>query len=131
MKTVKTIAILCLLFLTYSCSSSDDDSSETPSTENLLTSGIWYLESKTPGSFTACEKKSSFEFKTDNTAVIANFEVNSGTCEAIQPVTGTYTLNGSSLVLTRGSETISTTINSITSNELSLTDPILFDKTQG
>lgn len=136
MKTIKTISILGLLFLSFACSDNNDDDnlSETQKTENLLTSGKWYLESKTPNDFSACEKNGSLQFNDDGSIVQEDFEENSGICEA-DTVTAIYTLNGSTLVITFGSETVSATINSISESELSLTDSsgdiILLDRTQG
>ncbi|MEO9513107.1 MAG: lipocalin family protein [Flavobacteriaceae bacterium] len=136
MKTIKTISVLGLLFLSFACSDNndDDDLTEMQKTENLLTSGKWYLESKTPNDFSACEKNGSLQFNDDGSIVQEDFEENSGICEA-DTVTATYTLNGSTLVITFGSETVSATINSISESELSLTDSsgdiILLDKTQG
>ncbi|KQC30096.1 lipocalin family protein [Flagellimonas eckloniae] len=137
MKTIKTISILGLLFLSFACSDNndDDDLSEMQKTENLLTSGKWYLESKTPDDFSACEKNGSLQFNDDGSIVQENFEENSGTCELEETITATYTLSGLSLEITFGSEIVSATINSITASELSLTDSsgdiIILDKTQG
>lgn len=137
MRTIKTIGILGLLFLSFACSDNNDDDnlSETEKTENLLTSGKWYLESKTPNDFSACEKNGSLQFNDDGSIVQENFEENSGTCEVADTTTATYTLSGSSLVITFGSEMILATINSISESELSLTDSsgdvIILDRTQG
>ncbi|MBD1260094.1 lipocalin family protein [Maribacter polysiphoniae] len=137
MGTIKTIGVLGLLMLSFACSNSDDDndSPETPSTANLLISGKWYLESKTPNDFSACEKNGSLQFHDDGSVEQENYEENSGTCEATDLNSATYTLSGSSLVITFGSDTITTTINSITDSELSITDSngdtIILDKTQG
>lgn len=135
MKLIKSINILGLLFMAFSCSSSDDDSSDTSSTENLLTSGKWYLEFKTPDDFSACEKNGSLQFNDDGSVLQENFEENSGTCEGADTAMATYTISGSSLVITFGSDVISATINSISASELSLTDSngdtIVLDKTQG
>ena len=137
MGTIKTIGVLGLLMLSFACSNNDDsnDSSETPSTEKLLISGKWYLESKTPIDFSACEKNGSFQFNDDGSVQQENFEENSGTCEAADLIRATYTLSDSSLVITFGSEIISVTINNITASELTLTDSngdtFVLDKTQG
>lgn len=136
MRTIKTISILGLLFLSFACSdNNDDDLSETQKTENLLTSGKWYLESKTPNDFSACEKNGSLQFKDDGSVVQEEFSENTGTCELDNSVMATYTLSGSSLEITFGSEIISATINSVTASELSLTDSsgdiIILDKIQG
>jgi hypothetical protein len=136
MRTIKTISFLSILVLSFACSNnSDDDITETKATEDLLTSGKWYQESKTPGSFSDCEKNSSFQFNDDGSLEQESFEENSGACEVVDINTATYTLNGSSLVISFGSDTISATINRITASELSVTDSngdtVLFDKTQG
>ncbi|WP_350285776.1 lipocalin family protein [uncultured Croceitalea sp.] len=136
MKTIQILPLLGLLLVSLACSSDDDaDDTETPSTQNLLTTGIWYQESKSPGGFSDCEKNSSVAFATDGTVRIESFEEEAGSCEAQTPETASYTLNGATLVFTAGPETFSATINSISSEMLSVTDDegatVVFDRTQG
>lgn len=136
MKTIKILAIILFSALTFSCSSDDDSSSgDEPTTLELLTTGTWYLESKTPNDFSDCEKNSSFKFNTDNTLNAESFEDGTGTCESDGVVNTTYTLTGDTLVIIFGSDTITATINSISDTILNITDDegdtIVFDKTQG
>jgi hypothetical protein len=138
MKTLKTFCLVCLAVLTFSCNK-DDDSSETTqkTTLELLTSGKWYFESKTPGTYTACEKKGYILFKTNGDLIINSFDDSSGTCESLGEVTATYTLtNDENINLVFGSETQSAKINSISESELKITnndtgEVNVFDKTEG
>ena len=135
-KTLKSIAIVLLLILTFSCSSDDDSSSNnTPTTAELLRSGTWYLESKTPGSFNDCEKMTSFKFNANNTVDVDSYDDDSGTCESEGVVNTSYTLNGITLTIVLGTDTIVSTINSISETTLNITDAIgdtiVFDKIQG
>ena len=68
MKTFKTLSLAFLFLLTLNCSSDDDnnDDGQQLSMIELLNTGRWYQESKTPGSFTACEKKTYLEFSNGN-----------------------------------------------------------------
>lgn len=136
-KLLKPMTIIFLSILTFSCSSDDDSSSggDTETTAELLTAGTWYQESRTPGSFTDCEKNTSVKFNTNNTVIVENFSDDTGTCESQGAESATYALNGMSLTITIGTEVIDATINSITETSLNITDDagdtIVFDKTQG
>lgn len=139
MKLLKTLAVILMSILGVSCSSDDDSSSDgnssTPTTAQRLTAGIWYLESKTPGGFTDCEKNSSFNFKTDNTIEVESFVDNSGACESDGIINSTYSLSNNNLIIDFGGDSITATINDISSNTMTITDSdgdvIDFDKTQG
>jgi len=134
--TLKSFAIIVLSILFVGCSSDDDsNSSSEETTQDFLTSGKWYQESRTPGNFTDCEKNSSFKFNTDNTLNVESFGDDSGTCESQEMLSATYTLSGMSLTITINSEVITATINSISESSMNVTDSegetIVFDRTQG
>ncbi len=138
MKLLQSILSLTIIVTVFSCSSDDDSSSgggNTATTAELLTTGIWYQESRTPDDFTDCEKNSSVKFNTDNTISVESFSDDTGTCESEGTDSATYALNGMSLTITIGTEVITATINSISETSLNITDDegdtIVFDKTQG
>lgn len=136
MKAIKILTVLSFLLLIVSCSSDDDSSSgTTPSTTELLTTSTWYQESKTPGSFSECEKNTSIKFNTNNSVVVEAYDDGTGTCESLGANSATYTLNGTSLTITVGSDIITANIDSISSSMLTITDEdgetVVFDKTQG
>nr|WP_321237165.1 lipocalin family protein [uncultured Psychroserpens sp.] len=136
MKTFKQLSLFVLALLTFNCSSDDDSSSGgTLTTAELLTSARWYLESKTPGDFTDCEKNTSFKFNTDNTVDVDSYEDDSGPCESQGVISSTYSLSGNTLTIDLGGDSITATINSISETLLNVTDDIgdtiVFDRTQG
>ncbi|WP_460218461.1 lipocalin-like domain-containing protein [Psychroserpens sp. MEBiC05023] len=136
MKTIKQLGILLLLLLTFNCSSDDDSSSgDTLTTAELLTSAKWYLESKTPGDFSDCDKNTSFKFNTNNTVNVDSYTNDSGPCESQGVISTTYSLSGNTLTIDFGGDSIIATINSISETTLNITDDIgdtiIFDKTQG
>ncbi|ULC57940.1 lipocalin family protein [Flaviramulus sp. BrNp1-15] len=136
MKTIKHLSMLFVILFAFNCSSDDDSNSNNEQqTEDLLTSSKWYQESKTPGSFSDCEKNTSFKFNTDNSIVVESFDDGSGTCQSQGTTTSSYTLNGTTLTITLGSDIITANIDNITSTMLTVTDnsgdTIVFDKTQG
>lgn len=137
MKTISRICLICLLLISFSCSNSDDDSgsSAQPTTMEMLTSGKWYFESKTPGSYSSCEKKGYIQLMSNGTFVLVSFDDDSGTCESLGENTGTYTLsNNTNLNLVIDSETISAVINSISEEELILEtggETLVFDTSEG
>ncbi len=137
MKTLKTLCLVCLAVLTFSCNK-DDDSSETPQTTNLelLTSGKWYQESRTPGTYSTCEKSTYLLFISDGTLKLESFDENSGNCQSNGVLSGTYTLtNNTALKLIFGEDSINAIINSISENELTIktdqNETLVFDKTEG
>lgn len=136
MKTVKTLISLCIAAsLCYSCSSDDDEGGQTLSNQEFLTMGTWYQESKAPGSYSACEKKSAISFKTNGTATLAFHEDNNGSCEAQPIISGEYTLTGDALTITAAEQTLKATLKSVTEELLTLLDEngatLVFDKTSG
>ncbi|MDC8001607.1 lipocalin family protein [Aequorivita todarodis] len=139
MKTLRTFAFACLALVAFSCSKDDDSSSNTPPKTNLelLTSGKWYQESKTPGNYNACEKKTYLLFKTDGTMTLESFDEDSGTCISSGINNGTYTLtNNKNLSITIGPDSINAVILSISESELKVrndqdTETLVFDKTEG
>ena len=138
MKTLKLVG-LTILLLSLGCSKNNDDDSENQQQSNLelLTSGKWYFQSKTPGSYTACEKKGYIQFMNDGMFTINVFDESSGTCASLGAVSANYTLtNEVMLTLTLGSETQSAVINNISESQLNITnttqdETIVFDKTEG
>ena len=137
MKQFKWIGLIGLVLLSVSCSNDDDssDSGDMPTTQELLTTGTWYQESKSPGDFTDCEKNSSFNFKTDNSLDFEAFDDSSGPCESVGIVTTTYSLSGMTVTITFGSDVETATIVSISESTLVVMDgsgdTITFDRTQG
>lgn len=137
MKTFRTITVILLLSLSYySCSSDDDSTGDSmPSTLELLTADTWYQESKNPGSFSDCEKNVSFKFNTDNTIAVEAYDDSTGTCESQGIINSTYSLNGSTITIALGTDTITASIISISETMLTITDSngdtVVFDKTQG
>jgi hypothetical protein len=136
MKTYKYFAISLLTLLVLSCSSDDDNGNNDPqlSTLELLNSGRWYLESKTPGSFSACEKSGYLEFSNNTDIALNFFDDQSGPCESTGVVNGTFTLSNNNLVINASGEVISVTIDAISENELTVTsstETIVLDKIEG
>ncbi|MFL0353179.1 lipocalin family protein [Xanthomarina sp. GH4-25] len=138
-KQVFSVIILCLFIIT-SCSSDDDNSDSQPpqpTTIELLTSGKWYFESKTPGMYTSCEKKGYIQFKTNGDLILNSFDDGSGSCESLGAVTAAYTLTSNvNLTLVFGPDSQSAVINSISTNELKVSNSdtgenLVFDKTEG
>ncbi|MEZ4817170.1 MAG: lipocalin family protein [Flavobacteriaceae bacterium] len=138
MKTLQFLGI-CILLLCFGCNKNSDDDAQTQQQTNLelLTSGKWYFQSKTPGSYTACEKKGYIQFMNNGMFTINVFDESSGTCASLGAVSANYTLtDGVTLTLTLGSETQSAVINDISENQLNITnttqdETIVFDKTEG
>jgi hypothetical protein len=136
MKTIQSLFCICTLLCLISCSSSEtDDSDEVLSTQELLTSGKWYQESQSPGSFSPCEKNTSFQFNTDGSVIIEGYNETSGSCQLENTLTASYTLSGLSLTVSLGSETISATVENISTTELTLSESTgamtVFDKIKG
>ena len=137
MKTCNRICLICLILLIYGCNKSDDDSSSSmqATTEELLTSGKWYFESKTPGTYTSCEKSGYIQFRINGTLILESFDESSGTCVSLGEIAATYTLtNNRNLTIEFGSDTESAVINSISEEALTLqtdVETLNFDKTKG
>ena len=138
MNTQKFLLVLSMSLLVITCDSDDDngDQQQLP-TEVLLVSGKWYFESRTPGSYTDCEKTGYVQFMENGTFMLENFEDDADTCMSNGVFTGSYTLtNGVNLTLIAGTESQSAVINSITQTELKITnasdgEQIVFDKSEG
>lgn len=140
MKTQKVLFVLalCLALLNLNCNSDDDDgSSSQPTNMELLTSGKWYFESKTPGSYNDCEKNGYIQFMDNGTLILDVFEEDAGTCVSLGAVTANYTLtNDVNLTLTLGTDTESAVISAISATSLTVNNTdtgevIIFDKTAG
>ena len=141
MKTRYKICILSIVILTFSCNKGDDDSDsqqqQEQTTIELLTSGKWYFESKTPGAYTACEKRGYIQFMENGNLVLNSFDDGSGTCESLGEITATYILtNNRSLTLIFEPDNQSAVIDSISEDEFKITnsnngEKIVFDKTEG
>lgn len=105
MKTLKInsfqlITLLCLIWLNFSCSSDDDSSDNAlPTTLDLLTSGTWYLESKSQGSYSACQKESSIDFMSNGSAIFKIVGESVDGCEEVETFNTIYTLNESTIML--------------------------------
>ena len=137
MKTLKRICLIGLVLLVYGCSNSDDDSSSSmqATTAELLTSGKWYFQSKTPGTYSSCEKRGYINFMSNGNLIIESFEESSGTCESLGQETATYTVtNDRNLTIVIGSDSQSAVIESISEDKLTLEtddETVVFDKTEG
>lgn len=84
MKIAKTILTsLSMIIGLISCSSDDNESTNTPSTiMDKLTAGIWYLQNETQTITDSCERNTSYDYKDDNTLVVqAYYEDGSGVCQ--------------------------------------------------
>ena len=137
MRTLQLL-VIGLLLLCFGCNkNNDDDASEQQTNQQLLVYGKWYFQSKTPGNYTACEKKGYIQFLNNGTFTINVFDESSGTCESLGAVSANYTLtDGVNLTLTLGGESQSAVINAISESQLKITNTddgevILFDKTEG
>lgn len=137
MKTFSRICLICLIVLAYSCNKSDDDSSSSmpATTEELLTSGKWYFESKTPGTYTSCEKRGYIQFMVNGILTLESFDESSGTCKSLGAVTATYTLsNDVNLAIEFDSDVQAAIIDSISEETLTLRtddETLNFDKNEG
>lgn len=137
MKTFNRICLVCLILLTYSCNKNDDDSSSSmqATTAELLTSGTWYFESKTPGTYTSCEKRGNIRFMANGNLILESFDESSGMCQSLGEVSATYILsNNKNITIEFGSDTQSAVIDSISEEALTLRnddETIQFDKTEG
>jgi hypothetical protein len=104
-------------------------------TADFLTSGKWYFQSKTPGSYTSCEKRGYIQFMTNGNLVLESFDDSSGNCESLGQDSATYTLtNNTNITIEFGSDTQSAVIESISEEELTLkidAETLVFDKTEG
>ncbi|MEZ4778710.1 MAG: lipocalin family protein [Flavobacteriaceae bacterium] len=139
MKSLQILSITLLLFC-FGCNKNNDDDdnqSQQQTNQQLLVSGKWYFQSKTPGSYTECEKKGYIQFMNNGTFNIDVFDDSSGSCESLGAVTANYILsNGVNLTLMLGDESQSAVIDSISESQLTITNStegevILFDKTEG
>lgn len=137
MKTLKQISILLLIVLTFNCSNDDDgNSGEIATVRELLTSGKWYQESRTPGSYTDCEKMGYVQFMTNNIFTLENFGSNGGDCTSLGLNTATYILTENMTIeISFEGEILSTEIIVISTQELTLltseNETLVFDKTEG
>lgn len=139
MKVLKKLGIVSLVLLISACSSDDDGNGGMQGgidVSALLTSGKWYQESITPGSFTDCEKNTSVEFTENGDVFIESFDDNTGACESLGIESGTFTLtNDRDVVITSNVIIINIVIDAITAELLIVRtsdgDTITFDKVQG
>ncbi|WP_435413691.1 lipocalin family protein [Psychroserpens mesophilus] len=140
MKTVMKLSGICLIALVFNCSNNDDSNDGQPNqltVQELLVSGKWYQESRTPGTnFTDCEKNGYIEFKVNGVFYLESFDDNSGPCESLGLNEAIYTLsNNRDILIVADSEEINVSISSISQQELTITssdgETLTFDKTQG
>lgn len=137
MKLYTTLSILLLTLTLFSCSSDDDNNDQLQqSTQELLTSGKWYQESRTPGNYTDCEKMGNIQFMTNNNFIIESFENDGDDCISLEVTTATYTLSeNTTLVISFEGDIRSAEIVEISTQELTLltseNETLVFDKTEG
>ncbi|WP_431136797.1 lipocalin family protein [Psychroserpens mesophilus] len=140
MKIVKKLCCICLIIMAYNCSSDDDSNGgemNQLTVQELLVSGKWYNESRTPGTdYSDCEKNGYIEFKADSSFNLESFDDSSGSCESLGINMATYTLsNNRDILIAFESEEIIAVINSISEESLTVTsssgETLTFDKTQG
>ncbi|MBR9915523.1 MAG: lipocalin family protein [Algicola sp.] len=138
MKTLIKLCSICLLVVTYNCSSDDGDNGSTnPTVQELLVSGKWYNESRSVGSnYSDCEKNGSIAFNNNGQVMVETFDDPSGPCESLGLITATYTLaNSSEITIIYGSEVLISNIVTITQESLTIMtsdgESLTFDKTQG
>ena len=135
MRTFKLFSIIVLAMLALNCSSDDDNSSQATVAE-LLASGRWYQESRTPGSYTDCEKRSYIQFNSNGSFMLESFEDDGDDCVSLDVMTATYTLtNDVSILITFDGGVLSAEIVSISEDLLTVTssenETLVFDKTEG
>lgn len=137
MNLFKQLCILLLALSIFNCSSDDDSNGngDQPTNRELLTSGKWYNESVTPGSYTACEKMGYVQFSDSGTLTIESFEINAGNCESLGINSATFTLTNNSIInISFEGDMITAEIMSISQNSLTIStveETIVFDKTEG
>ena len=137
MKLFKTLSILLSTLIIFSCSGDDDNNSQEQQTvQELLTSGKWYQESRTPGSYTDCEKMGYVQFMTNNNFTLENFENNGDDCTSLGLMTATFTLSENTTIeIAFEGDIISTEILEISTQELTLltseNETLVFDKIEG
>ncbi|WP_067146126.1 lipocalin-like domain-containing protein [Pseudotamlana agarivorans] len=137
MKILKTICFACLIIFAPSCSNDDNGDSSEKTTRELLTTGKWYQESKSPGSFTDCEKNGYVEFMDNGDAIVDIYDDFSGTCESLGAIIAEYTLsNNIKITITFGADVTEINIEEISDDELVLKNVndgeiIRFDRTPG
>ncbi|WP_298894222.1 lipocalin family protein [uncultured Psychroserpens sp.] len=137
MKTYKQLSILLVILSFFGCSNDDDNNGNgnQPTNRELLTSGKWYNESVTPGSYNDCEKMGYIQFSDNGTFTLESFDLNAGNCESFGINTGAFTLsNNINISVSFEGEIITAVIVTITENSLTITtdeETIVFDKTEG
>lgn len=136
MKIFTKLSIVIAALLVIACSNNDDNdhNNDGQTTLELLVSGRWYQESKSPGSFSSCEKNSYIEFSNETDIALHFYNEDSGPCESEGVINATYTLSNNNLVINASGEIISVTIDAISENELIVTsenETIVFDKIEG
>jgi hypothetical protein len=106
--------------------------------QELLVSGKWYNEARTPGTdFTNCEKNGYIEFKANGDFNVESFDDSSGPCDSIGLNEATYTLSDNrDIIIVVDSEEINVSISSISQQVLVIItssdgETLTFDKTQG
>ena len=138
MKILKKLSCICLLIIAYNCSSDDSNEEDTnqPTVQELLVSGKWYNQSRTPGAnYTDCEKNGYIEFNADGSFKLESFDDSSGLCESLGLNMATYVLsNNRDILISFGTEEFSVIINSITQGILEVTssdgETLTFNKSQ-
>ncbi|WP_299335808.1 lipocalin family protein [uncultured Psychroserpens sp.] len=137
MKTFIKLSVSITLLFAFGCSNNDDGNSNDggeQSTLELLVSGRWYQESKTPGSFSTCEKSSYIEFSNETDIALHFYNDDSGPCESEGVVNANYNLSGNTLEINVPDGTVTANIVSISEDELIVTaedETVVFDKTEG
>ncbi|MGC1471608.1 MAG: hypothetical protein WA775_03360 [Psychroserpens sp.] len=131
----KLITLLTVLTFLFTCSQ-DDDVDSNITTLEILTSDKWYFQSKSPGTYTECNRKGFLDFSTDGTVSIRAFDDTSDDCGLEVVFDTTYTLNGLNIDVEIGSDSIIGIIAYDPSVETitiinSEGDSITFDKIEG
>ncbi len=67
MNTQKLVGALFMALSLVACSGDDNSDSPQQMTNEELIIGKWYFESKTPGSYSDCEKMGYIDFRNDGT----------------------------------------------------------------
>lgn len=126
MKTLKILSLAIFTLMIASCSKNDDtvvveEVVVELTTEDLLTSGPWFVEGITGELTNDCTRQSSFDFTNDGYMVIESYSVNSGSCEYDGSEVYSYTLSDMLIIIEHSGGPVAVfNIDSISESQLLL-----------
>ena len=119
MKTFKTLTLVFFMALSFVSCSSDDDTVALPTNAELVL-GLWQLQSATqdgnPIALETCDLLRTIRFTAPN--MFTQTFYTGANCEIITPLSGTYTIDDTNIMVNSGSQ--GTTVRIITLNETNL-----------